>query len=84
MSSNNVKAPTSRNNTALHVCWHRGVTVSLEDHIKSSEVSRIGTCLELIFTKFYLLFAEPNFGVFIEKVQELVGVAEIMVNCVIS
>lgn len=37
MSPSNVKAPTSRNNTALHVCWHRGVTVSLEDHIKSSE-----------------------------------------------
>jgi len=37
MSPSSVKAPTSRNNTALHVCWHRGVTVSLEDHIKSSE-----------------------------------------------
>lgn len=40
MSPSNVKAPTSRNNTALHVCWHRGVTVSLEDHIKSSEVRK--------------------------------------------
>lgn len=35
----NVKTPVSRNNTSLHVCWHRGITVSLEDHIKSSDVS---------------------------------------------
>lgn len=35
----NMKTPVSRNNTALHVCWHRGITVSLEDHIKSSEVN---------------------------------------------
>jgi FERM/RhoGEF/pleckstrin domain protein 2 len=34
----NVKPPTSRNNTALHVCWHRGVTVSLEDQIFASQV----------------------------------------------
>ncbi|XP_070498846.1 FERM, ARHGEF and pleckstrin domain-containing protein 2-like [Chironomus tepperi] len=33
----NVKTPVSRNNTSLHVCWHRGITVSLEDHIKSSD-----------------------------------------------
>ncbi|CRK98470.1 CLUMA_CG011827, isoform A [Clunio marinus] len=37
MTPTSVKAPTSRNNTALHVCWHRGVTISLDDHIKSSE-----------------------------------------------
>lgn len=36
-AASNVKSPSSRNNTALHVCWHRGVTVSLDDHIKSSE-----------------------------------------------
>jgi hypothetical protein len=34
----NSKPPTSRNNTALHVCWHRGVTVSLEDQIEASQV----------------------------------------------
>lgn len=33
------KPPTSRNNTALHVCWHRGVTVSLDDQILASKVS---------------------------------------------
>ncbi|XP_052869832.1 FERM, ARHGEF and pleckstrin domain-containing protein 2 isoform X1 [Anopheles cruzii] len=29
------KAPSSRNNTALHVCWHRGVTICLDDHLRS-------------------------------------------------
>jgi FERM, RhoGEF and pleckstrin domain protein 2 len=32
-----IKAPSSRNNTALHVCWHRGVTVGLDDHIRASQ-----------------------------------------------
>uniref|UniRef100_A0A2M4BAU9 FERM, ARHGEF and pleckstrin domain-containing protein 1 n=1 Tax=Anopheles marajoara TaxID=58244 RepID=A0A2M4BAU9_9DIPT len=30
-----VKPPSSRNNTALHVCWHRGVTICLDDHLRS-------------------------------------------------
>lgn len=38
ITQTNIKTPVSRNNTALHVCWHRGITISLEDHIKSSEV----------------------------------------------
>ncbi|XP_053670140.1 FERM, ARHGEF and pleckstrin domain-containing protein 2 isoform X2 [Anopheles nili] len=29
------KPPSSRNNTALHVCWHRGVTICLDDHLRS-------------------------------------------------
>lgn len=36
--STNNKAQSSRNNTALHVCWHRGVTVSFHDQIKSDQV----------------------------------------------
>lgn len=32
------KTPSSRNNTPLHVCWHRGVTVSLDDHLRSTQV----------------------------------------------
>uniref|UniRef100_U5EY02 FERM, ARHGEF and pleckstrin domain-containing protein 1 n=1 Tax=Corethrella appendiculata TaxID=1370023 RepID=U5EY02_9DIPT len=39
-SSSNVvanKAPSSRNNTALHVCWHRGVTICLNDHLRSGK-----------------------------------------------
>jgi FERM/RhoGEF/pleckstrin domain protein 2 len=32
------KIPSSRNNTALHVCWHRGVTICLEDHMRSGKV----------------------------------------------
>ncbi|XP_058450591.1 FERM, ARHGEF and pleckstrin domain-containing protein 2 isoform X3 [Malaya genurostris] len=27
--------PSSRNNTALHVCWHRGVTICLDDHLRA-------------------------------------------------
>lgn len=41
MAPTNLKTPVSRNNTSLHVCWHRGITVSLEDHIKSSDVRLI-------------------------------------------
>ena len=44
ITQTNIKTPVSRNNTALHVCWHRGITISLEDHIKSSEV-----CMQLLF-----------------------------------
>lgn len=29
------KPASSRNNTALHVCWHRGVTICLDDHLRS-------------------------------------------------
>lgn len=29
------KGPTSRSNTALHVCWHRGATVGLDDYLIS-------------------------------------------------
>ncbi|XP_053661154.1 FERM, ARHGEF and pleckstrin domain-containing protein 2-like [Anopheles marshallii] len=29
------KQPSPRNNTALHVCWHRGVTICLDDHLRS-------------------------------------------------
>lgn len=31
------RAPSSRNNTALHVCWHRGVTICLDDHLRSGK-----------------------------------------------
>nr|XP_029717396.1 FERM, ARHGEF and pleckstrin domain-containing protein 2-like [Aedes albopictus] len=31
------KPPSSRNNTALHVCWHRGVTICLEDHLRAGQ-----------------------------------------------
>ncbi|XP_075151472.1 FERM, ARHGEF and pleckstrin domain-containing protein 2-like [Haematobia irritans] len=31
------KTPPSRSNTATHVCWHRGATVGLGDHIISAE-----------------------------------------------
>uniref|UniRef100_A0A336MRQ7 CSON005388 protein n=2 Tax=Culicoides sonorensis TaxID=179676 RepID=A0A336MRQ7_CULSO len=36
-STINARTQSPRNNTALHVCWHRGVTVSLEDHLRASE-----------------------------------------------
>ncbi|XP_055548318.1 FERM, ARHGEF and pleckstrin domain-containing protein 2 isoform X3 [Wyeomyia smithii] len=29
------KPPSSRNNTALHVCWHRGVTICLDDYLRA-------------------------------------------------
>lgn len=32
-----VKTPPSRSNISLHVCWHRGATVSLNDHLLASE-----------------------------------------------
>lgn len=33
------KTPPSRSNTSLHVCWHRGATVGLQDHLVAANVS---------------------------------------------
>lgn len=65
-----VKPPTSRNNTALHVCWHRGVTVSLDDQILASKVSLNEFKVTLILTNLYSSISESNFWIFIEKIQK--------------
>ena len=42
------KTLSSRNNTALHVCWHRGVTICLEDHMRAGQVKKYLTTLMVI------------------------------------
>lgn len=37
LNGSTVKTPPSRSNTALHVCWHRGATVGLRDHLIAAE-----------------------------------------------
>lgn len=38
---NGGKAPDAvqRNNTTVHVCWHRNTSISMTDHLRASEVS---------------------------------------------
>ncbi|XP_065364796.1 FERM, ARHGEF and pleckstrin domain-containing protein 2 isoform X1 [Calliphora vicina] len=62
------KTPPSRSNTALHVCWHRGATVGLGDHLISAENQLSGYLLRkfknssgwqklwVVFTSFCLYF----------------------------
>lgn len=45
-ATNSTRTQSPRNNTALHVCWHRGVTVSLEDHLRASEVSYLSNLID--------------------------------------
>lgn len=63
-----VKAPPSRSNISLHVCWHRGASVSLHDHLLSAENQLSGYLLRkfknssgwqklwVVFTSFCLYF----------------------------
>lgn len=74
ITQTNIKTPVSRNNTALHVCWHRGITISLEDHIKSSEVSWQYLIISTLLTLF--ISTESNFRLLVEKVQKFIGMAE--------
>lgn len=67
-SSTGAKTPPSRSNTALHVCWHRGATVGLHDHLISAENQLSGYLLRkfknssgwqklwVVFTSFCLFF----------------------------
>ena len=67
-SPNQNKTPPSRSNTALHVCWHRGATVGLGDHLISAENQLSGYLLRkfknssgwqklwVVFTSFCLYF----------------------------
>lgn len=62
------KTPPSRSNTATHVCWHRGATVGLGDHLISAENQLSGYLLRkfknssgwqklwVVFTSFCLYF----------------------------
>lgn len=62
------KTPPSRSNTATHVCWHRGATVGLSDHLISAENQLSGYLLRkfknssgwqklwVVFTSFCLYF----------------------------
>lgn len=62
------KMPPSRSNTALHVCWHRGATVGLSDHLVAAENELSGYLLRkfknsagwqklwVVFTSFCLYF----------------------------
>ncbi|KAH8294883.1 hypothetical protein KR018_003853, partial [Drosophila ironensis] len=62
------KAQPSRSNTALHVCWHRGATVGLGDHLIAAEHQLSGYLLRkfknssgwqklwVVFTSFCLYF----------------------------
>lgn len=62
------KQPSSRSNTALHVCWHRGATVGINDHLVSAENQLSGYLLRkfknssgwqklwVVFTSFCLYF----------------------------
>lgn len=62
------KGPTSRSNTACHVCWHRGATVGLHDYLISSDNQLSGFLLRkfknssgwqklwVVFTSFCLYF----------------------------
>ena len=62
------KTPPSRSNTALHVCWHRGATVGLGDHLISAENQLSGYLMRkfknssgwqklwVVFTSFCLYF----------------------------
>ncbi|KAI9579259.1 hypothetical protein GQX74_004731 [Glossina fuscipes] len=62
------KTPPTRSNTALHVCWHRGATVGLGDHLISAENQLSGYLLRkfknssgwqklwVVFTSFCLYF----------------------------
>lgn len=62
------KGPTSRSNTALHVCWHRGATVGLDDYLISLDNQLSGFLLRkfknssgwqklwVVFTSFCLYF----------------------------
>lgn len=67
-SSIGQKTPPSRSNTALHVCWHRGATVGLHDHLIAAENQLSGYLLRkfknssgwqklwVVFTSFCLFF----------------------------
>ncbi|KAH8407753.1 hypothetical protein KR222_000224 [Zaprionus bogoriensis] len=62
------KTQPSRSNTALHVCWHRGATVGLGDHLIAAEHQLSGYLLRkfknssgwqklwVVFTSFCLYF----------------------------
>ncbi|KAH8418522.1 hypothetical protein KR009_011306, partial [Drosophila setifemur] len=62
------KSQPSRSNTALHVCWHRGATVGLGDHLIAAEHQLSGYLLRkfknssgwqklwVVFTSFCLYF----------------------------
>lgn len=38
---NGSKAPgaAQRNNTTVHVCWHRNTSIGMADHLRATEVS---------------------------------------------
>lgn len=62
------KVSQSRSNTSLHVCWHRGATVCLDDHLLTGENQLSGYLLRkfknssgwqklwVVFTSFCLYF----------------------------
>ncbi|XP_059620168.1 FERM, ARHGEF and pleckstrin domain-containing protein 2 isoform X2 [Phlebotomus argentipes] len=62
------KTPPSRSNTSLHVCWHRGATVGLQDHLVAANNQLSGFLLRkfknssgwqklwVVFTSFCLYF----------------------------
>lgn len=39
---NGGKAPgtAQRNNTTVHVCWHRNTSIAMADHLRAIEVSK--------------------------------------------
>lgn len=43
VSSELNKAPGSaqRNNTTVHVCWHRNTSIGMADHLRATEVSTV-------------------------------------------
>lgn len=51
------KTPASRSNTALHVCWHRGATVGIHDHLNAVEVRILFFCCYFaLLYRYFLMF----------------------------
>lgn len=62
------KTPSTRSNTALHVCWHRGATIGLQDYMIATDNQLSGFLLRkfknssgwqklwVVFTSFCLYF----------------------------
>lgn len=56
LSEMNGKAPgaAQRNNTTVHVCWHRNTSIGMTDHLRATEVS-VKLCIKHLYVHTLLL-----------------------------